>query len=162
MKVSILVGILWLSLAGNAVGGVDRLADEAPTPGLQQEPQIATFSIVARDPETGDYGVAVQSRYFAVGEVVPHAKAKVGAVVAQGLETQLLRRIRGIRDQLSQEYLLIRIQRTDDQVEHLAHFSLKIKGFFLCSRGHGVVILRNFPAGRAHGATKRDFKSRLW
>jgi uncharacterized Ntn-hydrolase superfamily protein len=46
-------------------------------------PPIATFSIVARDPETGDYGVAVQSRFFAVGDVVPHAAADVGAVATQ-------------------------------------------------------------------------------
>lgn len=46
---------------------------------------ISTFSIVARDPLTGDIGVAVQSRYFAVGEVVPHAAANVGAVATQAL-----------------------------------------------------------------------------
>lgn len=46
-------------------------------------PPITTFSIVARDPETGDYGVAVQSRYFAVGAVVPHAAADTGAVATQ-------------------------------------------------------------------------------
>ena len=46
-------------------------------------PPIATFSIVARDPATGDYGVAVQSRFFAVGEVVPHAAANTGAVATQ-------------------------------------------------------------------------------
>ncbi len=44
---------------------------------------IATFSIVARDPETGDLGVAVQSKYFGVGSVVPHAKAGVGALATQ-------------------------------------------------------------------------------
>jgi len=36
-----------------------------------QPASIATFSIVARDPETGDFGVAVQSRYFDVGSVCP-------------------------------------------------------------------------------------------
>lgn len=46
-------------------------------------PHIATFSIVALDPETGDYGVAVQSRYFAVGAVVPHAAAETGAIATQ-------------------------------------------------------------------------------
>jgi len=46
-------------------------------------PHISTFSIVARDPETGDFGVAVQSRYFAVGAVVPHASAGVGAIATQ-------------------------------------------------------------------------------
>ena len=44
---------------------------------------ISTFSIVARDPETGDLRVAVQSKYFAVGAVVPHAKADIGAIATQ-------------------------------------------------------------------------------
>ncbi len=42
-----------------------------------------TFSIVATDPATGEVGVAVQSKYFAVGNVVPWAKAGVGAVATQ-------------------------------------------------------------------------------
>ena len=44
---------------------------------------IATFSIVARDPATGELGVAVASRFFAVGSVVPWARAGVGAVATQ-------------------------------------------------------------------------------
>lgn len=44
---------------------------------------IATFSIVARDSVTGELGVAVASRFFAVGAVVPWAKAGVGAVATQ-------------------------------------------------------------------------------
>lgn len=46
-------------------------------------PMVSTFSIVAYDPETGDYGVAVQSKYFSVGDVVPHASAGTGAVATQ-------------------------------------------------------------------------------
>ena len=42
-----------------------------------------TFSIVARDPETGDLGIAVASKFLAVGAVVPHARAGVGAVATQ-------------------------------------------------------------------------------
>jgi uncharacterized Ntn-hydrolase superfamily protein len=42
-----------------------------------------TYSIVARDPETGELGVAVQSRYFASGRVVPWAEPAVGAVATQ-------------------------------------------------------------------------------
>ncbi len=45
----------------------------------------ATFSIVARDPETGDLGVAVQSHYFSVGPIVPWAEPGVGAVATQSL-----------------------------------------------------------------------------
>jgi uncharacterized Ntn-hydrolase superfamily protein len=46
---------------------------------------IATFSIVARDPSNGDLGVAVQSKFLAVGAVVPWARAEVGAVATQAL-----------------------------------------------------------------------------
>lgn len=46
-------------------------------------PTVATFSIVAIDPATGEIGVAVQSRIVAVGAVVPWAKAGVGAVATQ-------------------------------------------------------------------------------
>src|SRR4051794_13041431 len=42
-----------------------------------------TFSIVARDPEAGDLGIAVASKFLAVGAVVPHARAGVGAVATQ-------------------------------------------------------------------------------
>ncbi len=45
----------------------------------------ATFSIVAYDPATGDLGVAVSSKFPAVGALVPWAKAKVGAVATQAL-----------------------------------------------------------------------------
>src|SRR5262249_10515949 len=44
---------------------------------------IATFSIVATDHITGEIGCAVQSKYFAVGAVVPWARAGVGAVATQ-------------------------------------------------------------------------------
>ncbi len=46
---------------------------------------IATFSIVARDPLTGELGVAVQSKFLAVGSAVPFAKANVGAIATQAL-----------------------------------------------------------------------------
>jgi hypothetical protein len=44
---------------------------------------VSTFSIVARDSITGEIGVAVASRFFAVGSVVPWARADVGAVATQ-------------------------------------------------------------------------------
>ncbi|MGA5546214.1 DUF1028 domain-containing protein [Mycobacterium sp. NPDC051198] len=42
-----------------------------------------TYSVVVRDPVSGDLGVAVQSHFFAVGAVVPWAEAGVGAVATQ-------------------------------------------------------------------------------
>ncbi len=44
---------------------------------------VATYSIVAFDPATGDLGVAVQSKFFGVGSVVPWARAGVGAIATQ-------------------------------------------------------------------------------
>jgi uncharacterized Ntn-hydrolase superfamily protein len=44
---------------------------------------VHTYSIVARDPATGELGVAVQSHWFSVGAVVPWAEAGVGAVATQ-------------------------------------------------------------------------------
>ena len=44
---------------------------------------VHTFSIVARDPQTGELGVAVQSHWFSVGPIVPWAEAGVGAVATQ-------------------------------------------------------------------------------
>jgi uncharacterized Ntn-hydrolase superfamily protein len=52
-------------------------------PALAAPPSPSTFSIVAADPEAGEVGVAVASRFFAVGTVVPFAKAGVGAVATQ-------------------------------------------------------------------------------
>jgi uncharacterized Ntn-hydrolase superfamily protein len=52
---------------------------------LQASPvrPVATYSIVARDPQTGEMGVAVQSHWFSVGSVVSWAEAGVGAVATQ-------------------------------------------------------------------------------
>src|SRR6266536_6379042 len=43
----------------------------------------STFSLVAYDPANGDLGVAVASKFLAVGAVVPWAQARVGAVATQ-------------------------------------------------------------------------------
>ena len=60
------------------IPGVATLAGSAGA----AEP-IATFSILGYDPETGDLGVAVQSKFFAVGAVVPYAASNVGAIASQ-------------------------------------------------------------------------------
>ena len=52
-------------------------------PAAARDPLAHTYSIVARDPATGDLGVAVQSHWFQVGPIVPWAEAGVGAVATQ-------------------------------------------------------------------------------
>ena len=68
MKRFLIAFVLVLSCFGNAA--------DHPKP-------VATFSIVARDATTGQMGIAVASRYFSVGSVVPWAMADVGAVATQ-------------------------------------------------------------------------------
>ena len=60
-------------------------ATSAAGSGTARAEPVHTFSIVARDPQTGDMGVAVQSHYFSVGSVVPWAEAGVGAVATQSI-----------------------------------------------------------------------------
>lgn len=55
----------------------------APLSARGDESVIATYSIVACDPRTGDLGVAVQSKWFGVGGIVPWAEAGVGAIASQ-------------------------------------------------------------------------------
>lgn len=73
----LLSGALLVAAVSRAEDGL--AASEAAPPA----PTVATFSIVAYDPATGDLGVAVQSKFFGVGSVVPYAKAKVGAIATQ-------------------------------------------------------------------------------
>ena len=59
---------------------VSQVASDTPPVPLRP---VHTFSIVARDPATGELGVAVQSHWFSVGPIVPWAEAGVGAVATQ-------------------------------------------------------------------------------
>src|SRR5438309_7505986 len=44
-----------------------------------------TWSIIARDSATGQFGIAVATRFFAVGALVPHIAAGIGAIATQAL-----------------------------------------------------------------------------
>jgi uncharacterized Ntn-hydrolase superfamily protein len=59
-----------------------RVPSLDPVPGPTR---FGTFSIVAYDRERGEWGVAVQSKFLAVGAVVPWARADVGAIATQAL-----------------------------------------------------------------------------
>ncbi|HEX7331967.1 MAG TPA: DUF1028 domain-containing protein [Pyrinomonadaceae bacterium] len=59
---------------------VPGIASDKPSVPLRP---VHTYSIVARDPDTGELGVAVQSHWFSVGPIVAWAEAGVGAVATQ-------------------------------------------------------------------------------
>jgi len=52
---------------------------------ILKEKRVNTFSIVGYDPDKKELGIAVQSKFLAVGAVVPWAKANVGAIATQAL-----------------------------------------------------------------------------
>jgi uncharacterized Ntn-hydrolase superfamily protein len=78
--------VLILSLAA-IVSTAAAAAVESVEPGRGHAPArpVHTYSIVARDSMTGEFGVAVQSHWFSVGTVVSWAEAGVGAVATQSL-----------------------------------------------------------------------------
>src|ERR1700731_944864 len=67
-----------LAALGNKFPGPARAA-----PTTKVSSWACTFSIVAYDPDKKEWGVAVASKYLAVGSAVPFAKAGVGAVATQ-------------------------------------------------------------------------------
>jgi uncharacterized Ntn-hydrolase superfamily protein len=83
-------------------------------------PVVATFSIVGRDPATGEMGVAVQSKFLSVGSVVPWVAYGAGAIGTQawantgygpdGLEL--------LRQGLSAQEVLDRLITDDDRAAH--------------------------------------------
>ncbi|MCR8453693.1 MAG: DUF1028 domain-containing protein [Crenarchaeota archaeon] len=82
--------------------------------------QCATFSIVAADVEAGLWGVAVASKFVAVGALVPWAKAKVGAIATQAWANISFgpRGLELLSQGFSSEEVLDKLLRDDDMREH--------------------------------------------
>jgi uncharacterized Ntn-hydrolase superfamily protein len=76
---------------------------------------VATYSIVACDLEAGQWGVATQSKFLAVGSVVPWAEANVGAVATQSYANPSYGPdgLRLLRDGLSAEDTVTRLTDAD-------------------------------------------------
>ena len=74
-----------LAIVAAALVGSTSSRSRPAAPVVQPPPvrPVHTYSIVARDPATGELGVAVQSHWFSVGPIVPWAEAGVGAVATQ-------------------------------------------------------------------------------
>jgi uncharacterized Ntn-hydrolase superfamily protein len=70
------------SVARDPVAATADVEPGGPGESPARQP-VATFSIVGADTQTGELGVAVASRFFAVGSVVPWARAGVGAIATQ-------------------------------------------------------------------------------
>jgi uncharacterized Ntn-hydrolase superfamily protein len=81
------------------------------------DPLVHTYSIVARDPVTGDIGVAVQSHWFSVGSVVTWGEAGVGVVATQSFidPGYGVRGLSLMRDGMSAPEALDRLVKADAQ-----------------------------------------------
>ncbi|HEY7281628.1 MAG TPA: DUF1028 domain-containing protein [Actinomycetota bacterium] len=80
----------------------------------------STFSIVAVDPEAGEAGVAVQSKFLAAGAVVPWARGGVGAIATQA-HAEVTFGVRGLdllAGGLDPQAVLDRLLADDDRREH--------------------------------------------
>ncbi|HEX2869329.1 MAG TPA: DUF1028 domain-containing protein [Ignavibacteriales bacterium] len=80
---------------------------------------ICTFSIVARDSAAGELGVAVASRFFAVGTVVPWAEADAGAVATQSFANTSFgpRGLEMLKKGMTPEEVLKDLLKNDDNPE---------------------------------------------
>src|SRR6476619_5767037 len=79
-------------------------------------PVVATYSIVACDLEAEQWGVGVQSKFLAVGSVVPWAEPHVGSIARQSYANPSYgpEGLRLLRDGLSAEETLARLVRADE------------------------------------------------
>ena len=82
--------------------------------------RVATYSIVACDPDARRWGVAVQSKFLAVGSVVPWAEPEVGAVATQAYANPRYGPdgLALLRDGLSADEVVERLTSADDGRDH--------------------------------------------
>jgi uncharacterized Ntn-hydrolase superfamily protein len=83
---------------------------------MDRRPLVATYSLVACDLERGEWGVGVQSKFLAVGSVVPWVSADVGAVATQALANVAYGPdgLALLREGLAAEEVVARLTEADD------------------------------------------------
>src|SRR5687767_10630859 len=75
-----------------------------------------TWSIIARDRESGAYGIAIASKFFAVGAICPHGEGGVGALSTQALPNPLwgYRGMRLLRERMPAQAVIDHVTRPDN------------------------------------------------
>jgi uncharacterized Ntn-hydrolase superfamily protein len=100
-----------------------------------------TWSIIARDRESGAYGVAVASKFFAVGAICPHGEGGVGALSTQALPNPLwgYRGMRLLREGMAAEAVVEHLTRPDAGAEQRQFHIHDAKGGIAVHTGSGCV-----------------------
>jgi uncharacterized Ntn-hydrolase superfamily protein len=124
-----------------------------------------TYSIVARDPETGELGVAVQSRAFNTGAVVPWGAPGVGVVATQSY-TELSYGPLGLellRDGKTPEQALAELVAADEDSEYRQVAILDTEGRVAVHVGEACIPAAGFAAGDGFSAQANMVDSqRVW
>ncbi len=119
-----------------------------------REQGFGTFSIVGADPRTGEVGVAVASKFLAVGSVVPFAQAGIGAVATQSYANTTYgpRGLQLMRQKVEPQKIINRITRDDPQREQRQVGIVDAQGRSAtftgknCIRWAGGIAGKNFAA----------------
>jgi uncharacterized Ntn-hydrolase superfamily protein len=124
-----------------------------------------TYSIVARDPETGELGVAVQSRAFNTGAVVPWGAPGVGVVATQSY-TELSYGPLGLellRDGKTPEQALAELVAADEDSEYRQVAILDTEGRVAVHVGEACIPAAGFAAADGFSAQANMVDSeRVW
>jgi len=113
-----------------------------------------TFSIAGYDPATGDLGVAVASKFLAVGSVVPFARAGVGAIATQAFANTSYgpRGLELLRRGLSPDEVIRRLTRDDPQREQRQIGVVDMKGRAATYTGKSCIRWAGGIAGKHFAA----------
>jgi uncharacterized Ntn-hydrolase superfamily protein len=117
-------------------------------------PRVATFSIVGCDVAVGEIGVAVQSKFLAVGAVVPWAQAGVGAVATQALANTSYgpAGLRYLAAGLSPQDALDRLTGADPEALHRQAGIVDAQGRSATYTGSGCIPWAGGRAGACYAA----------
>ena len=99
-------------------------------PPNMRSPLVATFSLVARDPRSGVLGVAVASKFLAVGSIVPTASAGVAAFASQAKSNTAFgpAAIRALAAGNSVESVAAELAASDDEYQHRQYGLVTARG----------------------------------
>ena len=141
--------LLLLALSAVSLGAQQpQPADPPPAP----DPWFGTFSIIAFDPATNEFGVGVQSRAFGAGAAVPYAKPGVGAVATQASANRQYgpKAIALLEQGLSPEEVVKRITDEDEGRDTRQVAVIDAKGRSAVYTGRRVIDRNSDPKDPVH------------
>ncbi|MCI2430188.1 DUF1028 domain-containing protein [Candidatus Acetothermia bacterium] len=110
---------------------------------------LSTYSIVAFDKELAEFGIAVQSRAFRAGAIVPHAKARVGAIASQAMANLSYgpKGLELLKEGLSAQETVQKLTSEDEQREHRQLAVIDSKGRIAQHTGSECLAWAGHKAG---------------